>query len=222
MLFRSITAAIVAAVVVAGVGGAATLVRKPAAIDDTKLVTVERGRIVRSVVATGRIEPITKVEIKSKANGIIERLAVNVDDRITAGQVLAELDRENLAARAREARAALEAAQASREAAVAQMGKSEIEAVFKPDEGRSIYTIPLDERRRQIEEISWVHHASVSRVMPNEIWVRVEERVPVAFLWSPKGASLVDGEGVLLDAPPETYFNLPVVRGVAQIGRAHV
>ena len=102
------------------------------------------------------------------------------------------------------------------------LGKSEIEAVFKPDEGRSIYTIPLDERRRQIEEISWVHHASVSRVMPNEIWVRVEERVPVAFLWSPKGASMVDGEGVLLDAPPETYFNLPVVRGVAQIGRAHV
>ncbi len=124
---RVITAAIVAAVAVAGVG-AATLTRKPAAIDESKLVTVEAGRIVRSVVATGRIEPITKVEIKSKANGIIERLAVNVDDRISAGQVLAELDRENLAARAREARAALEAAQAAREAAAAQMGKSEIEA----------------------------------------------------------------------------------------------
>lgn len=96
------------------------------------------------------------------------------------------------------------------------LGKSEIAAVFKADEGRSIYTIPLDERRRQIEEISWVHHASVTRVMPNEIWVRVEEREPVAFLWSPKGVSLIDGEGVMLDTPPDTYFNLPVVRGVAQ------
>lgn len=124
---HTITAAIVAAVAVAG-AGVAILARKPAPIDETKLVTVETGRIVRSVVATGRIEPITKVEIKSKANGIIESLAVNVDDKITAGQVLAELDRENLAARAREARAALEAAQASREAAAAQMGKSEIEA----------------------------------------------------------------------------------------------
>jgi len=124
---RTITAALVAAVAVAG-AGVATLARRPAPIDETKLVTVEAGRIVRSVVATGRIEPITKVEIKSKANGIIERLAVNVDDKITAGQVLAELDRENLAARAREARAALEAAQASREAAAAQLGKSEIEA----------------------------------------------------------------------------------------------
>jgi cell division protein FtsQ len=94
------------------------------------------------------------------------------------------------------------------------LAKSEVEAVFRPDEGRSIYSIPLDERRRQIEEISWVHHAAVSRVLPGEIWVRVEERVPVAFLWSPRGASLIDGEGVALDTPPATYFNLPVVRGV--------
>lgn len=94
------------------------------------------------------------------------------------------------------------------------LGKSEVEAVFRTDAGRSIYNIPLEERRRQIEEISWVHHASVTRVLPSEIWVRVEERQPVAFLWSPRGASLIDGEGVVLDTPPETYFNLPVVRGV--------
>jgi len=31
-----------------------------------------------AIVATGKIEPITKVEIKSKANGIIERLHVDV------------------------------------------------------------------------------------------------------------------------------------------------
>ena len=37
--------------------------------------------MVKSVVATGKIEPITKVEIKSKANGIIEKLHVDVDQR---------------------------------------------------------------------------------------------------------------------------------------------
>ena len=46
----------------------------------------------RSVVATGKIEPITKVEIKSKANGIIVRLAADVDHQVEAGQILAELD----------------------------------------------------------------------------------------------------------------------------------
>ena len=45
-----------------------------------------------------------------------------------AGQVLAELDKENLTARLREARANLQAAEAAHEAAVAQLKKNEIEA----------------------------------------------------------------------------------------------
>ena len=98
------------------------------AIDPSRLVTVERGPMTRSVVATGKVEPITKVEIKSKANGIIERLAVDVDHRVEAGQVLAELDKENLNARLREARANLEAARAALTAAEAQARKNEIEA----------------------------------------------------------------------------------------------
>jgi HlyD family secretion protein len=98
------------------------------AIDPSRLITVERGPMTRSVVATGKIEPITTVEIKSKANGIIERLAVDVDHRVEVGQVLAELDKENLNARLREARANLEAARAALTAAEAQARKNEIEA----------------------------------------------------------------------------------------------
>jgi len=106
----------------ATVNGAATT------IDPSRLATVERDTMTRSVVATGKIEPITKVEIKSKANGIIERLAADVDHRVTAGQILAELDKENLTARLREARANLEAARAALTAAEAQARKNEIEA----------------------------------------------------------------------------------------------
>lgn len=99
-----------------------------AAIDPSRLATVERGPMTRSVVATGKVEPITKVEIKSKANGIIERLAADVDHAVEAGQVLAELDKENLNARLREARANLDAARAALGAADAQARKNEIEA----------------------------------------------------------------------------------------------
>jgi HlyD family secretion protein len=97
-------------------------------IDASRLAAVERGPMVRSVVATGKVEPITKVEIKSKANGIIERLAVDVDHAVATGQVLAELDKENLRARLREARANLEAARAAHTAAQAQAAKHDIEA----------------------------------------------------------------------------------------------
>lgn len=97
-------------------------------IDASKIATVESGTMVVSVVATGKIEPITKVEIKSKANGIIEQLHADVDQVVQPGQVLAELDRENLTARVRQARANLQAAEAAHEAAVAQVRKNEIEA----------------------------------------------------------------------------------------------
>jgi HlyD family secretion protein len=97
-------------------------------VDPARIATAEAGTMVVSVVATGRVEPITKVEIKSKANGIIERLHADVDQVVEPGAVLAELDRESLTARLREARANLQAAGAARDAAIAQVKKSEIEA----------------------------------------------------------------------------------------------
>jgi HlyD family secretion protein len=124
----SLIAAAVVVILVGGVWGFSTLNGAPAAVDPSKLATVERGTMVRSVVATGKVEPITKVEIKSKANGIIEKLLVDVDQIVQPGQVLAELDKENLTARLREARANLQAAEAAREAAIAQLKKNEIEA----------------------------------------------------------------------------------------------
>ena len=128
---RSRTWSLIAAgVVTVGVGiwGLSTLRGASPAIDPSRIAAVERGTMTRSVVATGRIEPVTKVEIKSKANGIIERLFVDVDHLVTAGQVLAELDKENLTARLREARANLQASDAARSAALAQLKKNEIEA----------------------------------------------------------------------------------------------
>ena len=122
---------VAAAVLVAGIGAAwgfSTLNGASSTIDPSKIARVERGTMVQSVVATGKIEPITKVEIKSKANGIIEQLFVDVDHLVAPGQVLAELDKENLTARLREARANLQGAEAARAAALAQLKKNEIEA----------------------------------------------------------------------------------------------
>jgi HlyD family secretion protein len=96
--------------------------------DPATVATVERGTMVKSVVATGKIEPITKVEIKSKANGIIEALPVDVGAIVHPTAVLAELDKENLSASLREATANLQAAEASLKASQATLEKNVIEA----------------------------------------------------------------------------------------------
>ena len=92
------------------------------------MASVERGTMVRSVVATGKIEPITKVEIKSKANGIIKALHVDVDSVVKPNDVLVELDREQLEATLRGAEANLQAARASLEGAQAALKKNIVEA----------------------------------------------------------------------------------------------
>jgi HlyD family secretion protein len=121
-----------AAVAVAVLGGAAYTMAgfntATASFEPSRLSTVERSTMVRSVVATGKVEPISKVEIKSKANGIIERLHVEVGDLVKAGDVLAELDKEELNARVREARANLQAAEAGLAGARAQLEKNKVEA----------------------------------------------------------------------------------------------
>ncbi len=101
------------AVVLLAVFGLVAARRGGKPIDPSRLAAVERGDLARSVVATGKIQPLAKVEIKSKASGIVKRLLVDYGERVKEGQVLAELDREQLEAAVREARANLLAAQAS-------------------------------------------------------------------------------------------------------------
>jgi len=110
--------------VVAGTGS----LRKAKAIAPEKLVTAERGDIARSVVARGKIEPLSKVEVKSKANGIIKALMVDVGDAVKQGDILAELDKEDLHAQVREAKATQEGEEANLHAATALAAKARIEA----------------------------------------------------------------------------------------------
>jgi HlyD family secretion protein len=97
-------------------------------IDSTKLAKVERGDLVKSVVATGKVEPITKVEIKSKASGIVKKLCVEAGDRVKAGQVLAELDRVEMEAQVRQSEAQLQSAEATWQSAVADLARSKVDA----------------------------------------------------------------------------------------------
>ena len=125
---KGLVISLLALLAVAGIWGFTALTGASTTIDPAKIAVVERGTMRRSVVATGKVEPITPVEIKSKANGIIEKLYVDVDQLVQPGQVLAELDRENLTARLRQARANLQAAEAAQEGAAAQLKKDEIQA----------------------------------------------------------------------------------------------
>jgi len=97
-------------------------------IDSSRLAKVEKGDLAKSVVATGKIEPITKVEVKSKASGIVKKLLVDYGEPVKQGQVLAELDKDEILAQVNQEKASLEAAEAAARAADADLQRAKVDA----------------------------------------------------------------------------------------------
>jgi HlyD family secretion protein len=109
-------------------GGVYAASRGGTKIDPSKLAKVEKGDLAKSVVATGKVEPIIKVEVKSKASGIVKKLLIDASDRVKKGQLLAQLDKDEIQAQVEQSRAALEAAEASLKGAEADYERAKVDA----------------------------------------------------------------------------------------------
>jgi cell division protein FtsQ len=104
---------------------------------------------------------------------------------------------------------------------VVHASRDKILNAFSADYGRSIYLLPLAERRRTLLAIDWVKDASLSRLWPDRVAVRIVERTPVAFVQIPEAGiaesrrvALIDAEGVILEQPLRAHFTLPVLVGI--------
>lgn len=101
---------------------------------------------------------------------------------------------------------------------LAEVSRTEILPVFGEDIGRNIFFVPLAERRKQLEQIPWVQHATVMRLLPDQIRVEVVERQPVAFVRHGQQIGLVDASGVLLTMPvammAQHHYSFPVLTGI--------
>ena len=99
-----------------------------------------------------------------------------------------------------------------------QLTREDLLSVFGADIGRNIFFIPLATRRTELEGIPWVEHATVMRILPNQLRVAVRERTPIAFVRIGDQVKLVDAAGVVLDMPPAMvaarHFSFPVVTGI--------
>jgi len=120
--------AVVAVIVLVIAGGVIAATRGGTKIDPSKLAKVEKGDLAKSVVATGKVTPITKVEVKSKASGIVKKLLVDYGDRVKKGQLLAQLDKIEIEAQVEQSKAALEAAQANLKSSQADFERAKVDA----------------------------------------------------------------------------------------------
>jgi len=106
------------------------------------------------------------------------------------------------------------------------LSRAQLLTVFGEDVDRNILTVPLAQRRAELENLPWVEHATVMRLLPNHFRVAIDERKPVAFVRQGSAIGLVDAHGVLLDlatgsdsdngdTPAQSHYSFPVVTGIS-------
>jgi cell division protein FtsQ len=95
--------------------------------------------------------------------------------------------------------------------------RKEIMRVLGGDIGKNIFSIPLEEHKKKLEEIPWVESASVMRYLPNRLKVEINERNPVAFVQIGSRIELIDPNGVIMNMPTGSKgkFSFPVITGTS-------
>ena len=74
---------------------------------------ITRGDLTVIVTATGTVQPVAKVDVSSPVSGIMRKVNVDYNSIVRKGEVLAEIDTDNLRATVASARASLRAASAN-------------------------------------------------------------------------------------------------------------
>lgn len=104
---------------------------------------------------------------------------------------------------------------------LANASRQRVLDTFAEDAGRSLYLLPVGERRQQLLAVDWVRDATVVRLWPNRLRVRIAERQPAAFVrLEPRQAgaayrtALIDADGVILEIPEGSRYDLPVLTGI--------
>jgi HlyD family secretion protein len=128
-------------------------------------VIVERGDVVLTVVETGTVEPRETVEVKSRVSGRIIRLYVEEGDRVKKGDLLAEIDPEELRLQAQRAEAQLRAA----EAIVAR-----IEENLRLTEGQVANALRQAQARYRRAKTEWETQPRLSEAMTEQARRRYE------------------------------------------------
>ena len=89
------------------------------------VATVQRREIIIDAQASGVIEPINVVDVKSKASGMITRLPVETGTMVKAGDLLVQVDTRDVKNQLDQAQADLDAAQAKYDVSVSQKKRSD-------------------------------------------------------------------------------------------------
>jgi len=98
------------------------------------------------------------------------------------------------------------------------VSRSQVLEVMASDIDRNIFFVPLEQRKKQLEQIPWVQSASLMRLLPNRLKIVIAERTPIAFVEINSHIQLIDANGVIVELPANqaTRYSFPVLVGMSE------
>ena len=80
--------------------------------------------------------------------------------------------------------------------------------------GTNVFRVNLDEIRERVEELQWVRHALVERVLPDQIVIKIIEREPVGLARIRGDTFQFDTDAEILDPDPGVGSSFPILDGL--------
>lgn len=98
----------------------------------------------------------------------------------------------------------------------ARLSTGDVEGLVAGIRGQHLLRVDLEQYRRRVLDSPWVATASLWRVLPSTVEIRITERAPMAIARLGQKLYLVDQEGVIIDeyGPEYVEFDLPIVDGL--------
>lgn len=82
------------------------------------------------------------------------------------------------------------------------------------DVGTNVFAVNLAEIRERVEQLRWVRHAIVHRVLPDQIIIKVIERVPIGLTRIGGEVYQFDMDAEILDLDPVSDTSFPILNGL--------
>jgi HlyD family secretion protein len=141
---------------------------------------ITRGNIENTVNATGTIEPVTTVEVGTQVSGIIDKIFVDFNDRVSKNQLMAVIDTTILSVQVRDARANLLHSQAQYD-----------QAKYNYERTEQLYKQKLLSELEYITAKSSYQSAQASLLSSQNNLERAERNMRYAFIRSPINGTVI-------------------------------
>lgn len=173
------------------IGGLPLLNRSPEP-EAPQTARVDRGDIEKNVLATGILKPARQVNVGAQVNGQLKKLYVKQGDRVTQGQLLAEIDPTLQLNELRKSQAELRSAQAQKLASQAQLKQYQLELTRQRALARDRAGVASDLEKAQAQR-----DAQLAQLKVNEsqiVQAEVAQEIARANLAFTRITAPIDGE----------------------------